>query len=208
MVTAPESAALSGDQSAPPTGPLCAVVNTLGDVLKVVHLSAAPAGMTTRIIAVDGPGGAGKSSFAAYLARELDAPLVHPDDFATWDNPIEWWPDLIERVLAPLAAGRPSRYTPTTWGGPKKEEVVVEPGGFVVLEGVTASREAFRLYLAYSIWIETPRQLRLRRGLDRDGEDARDDWHRWMAEEDGYVKRERPAHRADAVLPGDADLWT
>lgn len=164
--------------------------------------------MTTRIIAVDGPGGAGKSSLAAYLARELDAPIVHTDDFASWDNPIEWWPDLIEKVLSPLATGRPARYTPATWGGPKKEEIVIEPGAFVVLDGVTASREAFRRYLAYSIWIETPRQLRLRRGLDRDGENAREAWNRWMAEEDAYVEREQPAHRADVVLPGDADLWT
>lgn len=163
--------------------------------------------MTTRIVAIDGPGGAGKTSLASYLARELDAPIVHTDDFAGWDNPIDWWPELIEKVLAPLAAGRPARYTPTTWEGPGKEDVVVDPGGLVILEGVTASRHAFRPYLAYAIWIKTPRALCLRRGLDRDGEAARGNWERWMAEEDAYIKRERPAEHADLVLPGDADLW-
>ncbi|MGH2971168.1 MAG: uridine kinase family protein, partial [Gaiellaceae bacterium] len=170
--------------------------------------STASAGMTTRIVAVDGPGGAGKSSLAAFLARELGAAVVHTDDFASWDNPIDWWPQLIETVLSPLAAGRPARYTPTIWGGPHKEDVVVDPGGFVILEGVTASRRAFRPYLAYAIWIETPRALRLRRGLERDGEEARGDWEGWMAGEDAYVNRERPAEHADVVLPGDADQWT
>jgi uridine kinase len=163
--------------------------------------------MTTRVVAVDGPGGAGKSSLAEYLAHELEAPIVHTDDFASWENPVDWWPELIEQVLVPLAAGRPARYTPSSWGGPAKEQVVVEPVDFVVLEGVTASRTAFRPYLTYSIWVETPRPLRLRRGLARDGEDARADWERWMAEEDVYVAREQPAARADLVLAGDEDQW-
>jgi uridine kinase len=163
--------------------------------------------MRTRIIAVDGLGGAGKSSLAEHLAHELEAPIVHTDDFASWDNPIEWWPDVIEKVLRPIAAGLSARYRPTSWGGPAKLEVVVEPAGFLLLEGVSASCEAFQPYLVYSIWIETPRAVRLRRGLQRDGEHARANWDRWMAEEDTYVERERPASRADAVLPGDADMW-
>jgi uridine kinase len=163
--------------------------------------------MRTRIVAIDGPGGAGKSSLAVYLARELGAPIIQTDDFASWDNSLEWWPDLLETVLRPIAAGQPVRYMPTSWGAPAKTQVVIEPGDFVLLEGVSASREAFRPYLAFSIWVETPREVRLRRGLDRDGEQAREDWERWMAEEDAYVERERPADHADLVLSGDADAW-
>jgi hypothetical protein len=36
----------------------------------------------------------------------------------------------------------------------------------------------------------------------------RADWERWMAEEDAYVRRERPAERADVVLSGDQGDWT
>ena len=120
----------------------------LSEVVKAIRSSSAPPGMMSRIIAVDGPGGAGKTSLAEYLARELDAPIVHTDDFASWENPVDWWPEVIEKVLAPLAAGQCARYTPTTWGGPEKEEVVIEPADFVLLEGVTAARTAFRSYLA------------------------------------------------------------
>jgi dephospho-CoA kinase len=77
----------------------------------------------------------------------------------------------------------------------------------VILEGVTASREAFQPFLAYSIWIETPRELRLQRGLERDGGDARAQWAQWMEAEDRYMEREQPAERADCVLSGDRDLW-
>jgi uridine kinase/uncharacterized cupin superfamily protein len=167
-----------------------------------------PPGVRTRIVAVDGPGGAGKSSLADRLARELDAQVIHTDDFASWENPVDWWPALIELALEPLAAGRAARYTPTSWGGEERNPLVIDPTGIVILEGVTASRQAFRPYLSYSIWIETPREVRLQRGLERDGEHARPQWERWMEEEDRYIERERPAERADMVVPGDRDLWT
>ena len=163
--------------------------------------------MTTRVVAIDGCGGSGKSSLAQLLSRDLGAPVVHTDDFASWENPVDWWPELIDRVLEPLARGQAASYQPTSWGGPARTPIVVEPADIVLLEGVTASRESFRPYLAYSIWVDTPAELRLHRGLERDGPAAIGDWRRWMAEEERYVERERPADHADAILPGDADLW-
>jgi uridine kinase len=174
----------------------------------VAELRERPTRHPVKIVAIDGPGGAGKSSVAEALAAALGgAPIVHTDDFASWDEPLDWWPALLGRVLEPLAAGRAARFTPTSWDGEPQPEVVVEPAEFVVLEGVSASREAFRPYLAYSIWVETPRELRLERGLGRDGEQARAQWETWMAAEDAYVARERPHERADLVVPGDRDLW-
>jgi uridine kinase len=55
--------------------------------------------------------------------------------------------------------------------------------------------------------VETKRGVRLQRGIDRDGEDSRAQWERWMEEEDDYVARDRPAEHVDVVLPGDQDLW-
>jgi uridine kinase len=175
---------------------------------------------TVSVIAVDGLGGAGKTSFAKRLAEKLgDAPIIQTDDFASWDNPLNWWPDLLEKALRPLAAGRPAKFTPTNWGGPPKDQVVIQPVEFVILEGVSASREAFRPFLAYSIWIDAPRDVRLSRGLARDSEmrasqglepnrgEVRANWKRWMAEEDDYVAREKPQEYADQIVPGDQELW-
>jgi uridine kinase len=179
----------------------------LANALAEIRKAEPPAGMTTRVVAVDGPGGAGKTSLSEWLASKLGAEIVHTDDFASWDNPTNWWPELIDRVLKPIAEGRTARYVPSSWGGPPKREVMFGPQDFVVLDGVTASREAFRPYLTYSIWIETPRELRLQRGIERDGEGMRAQWEEWMAAEDRYIEREHPADHADLVLPGERDLW-
>jgi uridine kinase len=178
------------------------------DAVDAIRACSAPPRMRTRIVAIDGPGGSGKSSLAATLARALGASIVHTDDFASWNNPVDWWPELVERVLEPLTSGRPARFTPTSWAVPEREEVVIAPGDLVLLEGVSSSRAAFRPYLAFTIWVATPRGTRLRRGLDRDGDDALPDWERWMTEEEAYVEREQPAAHADLILPGDADLWS
>ena len=163
--------------------------------------------MEARIVAIDGLGGAGKSTLAGQLAGELDAPIVRTDDFAGWDNPVDWWPELITRALEPLAQGKPASYKPTSWHGEEMEPVLIEPAEFVILEGVTASRDAFHPYLAFSIWVETPRGVRLSRGLERDGLEARRQWEEWMEAEDRYVERERPAERADRVVYGDQGRW-
>jgi uridine kinase len=183
-------------------------MNSLESLIQTARESQAPVGVATRLIAIDGPGGAGKTTLAARLAEELQAVVIHTDEFASWDNPINWWPEMLERALKPLAAGESAHYQPTAWGGgEERARVVIEPGGTVVLEGVTASRRVFRPYLAYSIWIETARALRLQRGIDRDGEDARVQWERWMADEDRYIESERPHEHVDVVLRGDYDLW-
>jgi hypothetical protein len=50
---------------------------------------------------------------------------------------------------------------------------------------------------------ETPREVRLRRGIERDGEHLRGMWtHTWMPEEDAYVREQQPHLRADLVVAG------
>ncbi len=169
-----------------------------------------PRGMTTRIVAIDGPGGAGKSTLAEHVAVALGgAAIIHTDDFASWENPVDWWPQLINDVLEPLSPNQLARFQRSQWQpGQDRGWVEIRPAGYLVLEGVTASRDAFRPYLTYSIWVEASLELRLARGLARDGEPSRAQWEKWMHEEDGYRVRERADERADLLLRGDLDLWT
>jgi uridine kinase len=164
----------------------------------------APAGVQTLIVAVDGCGGAGKSTFAARLGERLDAPVVSTDEFASWSHPLDWYPRVISELLMPLADGRAATYRRSEWGGGESVEVTVPPVPILVLEGVSSSRRAFDEYLAFRIWVETDRAERLRRGLERDGEQLRDQWLEWMASEDTYVADEHPQDRADIVIRGDA----
>jgi uridine kinase len=160
--------------------------------------------MTTKVIAIDGPGGSGKSTLAGRLSRGLgDAPIVHTDDFASWDTPLEWWPRLLLQVLEPLAVNNPARYQRYDWETRSLAEWhEIQPTAFVILEGVSASRAVFRPFLSYSIWVETPREERLRRGLERDGVEAAEQWHAWMAAEDDYIQREHPIEKADSIIDG------
>ena len=58
-----------------------------------------------RLVAVDGYGGAGKSTFAARLAAALGgAAVVHTDDFATGAPGVEWWPRLEQPQPRPASA--------------------------------------------------------------------------------------------------------
>ncbi|HET9719269.1 MAG TPA: hypothetical protein VFP55_04250 [Solirubrobacteraceae bacterium] len=163
----------------------------------------APAGMSCKIVGIDGPGGAGKSTLAGHVARVLGARVICTDDFADWANPLDWWPRLIEQVLDPLSRNRPGRYQRFDWETGKLAEwhdVAVDP--FLIIEGVSASRRAFARYLSLTVWVETPREERLRRGLERDGPGALRRWEQWMAREDDYVAAERPHERADLVVSG------
>jgi uridine kinase len=136
------------------------------------------------------------------------AEIVHTDDFASWDNPLDWWPELIEQLLVPLSQNRTARFKRSRWTDAERGWAEVRPAAFVILEGVTASRKAFRPYLTYSIWVEAPPELRMRCGLERDGDDARAQWESWMAAEENYRATEYPRERADLVVRGDRDLWS
>jgi uridine kinase len=158
-----------------------------------------------RLVAIDGPGGAGKSTFASVLAAALDgAPIVHTDDFASADNAITWWPRLLEQVIDPLVRSEPAHYQRYDW--PTKslaEWIDLEPAPVVIVEGVTAARNEWRHHLAFIIWIETPQLERLRRGLDRDGDNAVEDWETWGSEEDQHYVNDPTRHHADVIVDGN-----
>ncbi len=172
-------------------------------VRRLVRTVQPPPGMATCLIAVDGYGGAGKSTLARLIAATYDATVVHTDDFASWDNPIDWWPRLLDQILRPLGRNEQARYQRFDWvSGQLAEWHDLPPGGLVLIEGVTSSRAEFRPYLAGSIWLETPAEVRLRRGLERDGEQARGQWLEWMAAERRWGAAHQPWADADLVLPG------
>lgn len=175
----------------------------LATLVREVHAATVPNGMETRIVGIDGCGGAGKSTLASLLSQRLKAPVIHTDDFASWDIPINWHDRLMDQVLLPLSKNQPSRYQRFDW---VKNELAewhdVTVGGPLILEGVTAIRALFRPMLSFKIFVETPKPIRLARGLARDGNQALPLWISWQAAEDQYLARENPAEFADRVFDG------
>ena len=163
-----------------------------------------------RLIAVDGPSGAGKTTFALRLAKLLDAPVVHTDDLLDgWDDQFTFWDRLESRVLTPLRRGRAATYQRYQWhlgkfAGPP---LTIEPAPAVLLEGVSAARREIRSELTLAVFVVAPPELRLRRALARDGDDSvafRAYLERWRAAEDRHFAEDGTAAAADLVVDGAA----
>src|SRR5437879_2186912 len=79
--------------------------------------------------------------------RRLCIPMI----FASWEEPLDWWPRLLEQVLRPLADGNVLRYQRYDWTLHQLGEWVdVAVCAYVVLEGVSSSRDAFQPYLSFA----------------------------------------------------------
>ena len=165
----------------------------------------------TVFVAVDGHGGSGKSTLAKFLAEKLRASLIQTDDFASLDNPLDWWPLIIEQVFEPIKAGAKTISYPRSkwWASHHPDPIVDLPvTAVMLLEGVSSSRKEFQDYLSLAIFVDTPKEICLRRGIERDSrtgmtkEELGRMWDGWFAEEDKYMQRDNPKARADIVIDG------
>ncbi len=111
---------------------------------------------------------------------------------------------MICQVLDPLRAGRPGRYQRWEWATDVGAEWHDVPtGGVVIVEGVSATRQDLSDRWDLTVWVSTPRDVRLKRGLAGDGEAMRQRWLEvWTPEEDAFVADERPAERANFIVGG------
>jgi uridine kinase len=161
---------------------------------------------STLLIGIDGSGGSGKSTLASELANALaEATIVHIDDFADWNDDSNWtFSTFAERVLDPLIAGVTSKHQRYNWNTDSLgESFEIAPSGIAIIEGVTALRSDLRDYWHVSVWVECPRDLRLERGVARDGESMRSKWtDEWMPGEDAYVQKHQPRDHAQFVFDG------
>jgi uridine kinase len=181
-------------------------------------LNRVPRKQSTLMIGIDGCGGAGKSTFANKLKGKLtNATVMHMDDFyftsaaIIQDHPLNKpigadcdWKRVNQQVLLPISQEREGLYQRYDWNSDQLAEWHTVPiGGIVIVEGVYSTRKELSDFYDYKIWIETPRQIRLDRGLERDGEEARDRWeNNWMIAEDLYTKEHQPRERADLIVNG------
>ena len=162
--------------------------------------SARPAGRAFVLVGIGGHGGAGKSTLARAIAG---AQVVGTDEF--WDGSEFDLSRLRSEVLEPILRGAPAEYRAFSWElqKPLTQPRVVRPEGVVVVEGVCALHVLFRDAYDLRVWVDAPRELRLARGIARDGEAAREVWEKqWMPSEDRYVERDDPISAADMIVDG------
>ena len=163
----------------------------------------------TRVLAIDGPSGSGKTSLAARLAAiDTAAPVIHMDDiFPGWDGLAEAPGLLVDSVLEPLHDGRPAAYHRWDWErGEWAERHDVPARDVLIVEGVGSGALACAPFLTMLIWVEAPRDVRMARGIERDGETYRPHWERWAAQEAAMFAADRTRERADVRIDGDPSL--
>ncbi|QKW22849.1 hypothetical protein HUT16_30505 [Kitasatospora sp. NA04385] len=171
----------------------------------------------TRIVAIDGAGGSGKTTLAAAVAGHLDgAVIVHVDDFyrPMPDRERELldaeqgyqryfdWERLRDQILIPLRDGQAARYQLYDWTtgqlGAWRE---IAPGAVVIVEGVYSARPELAHYYHFTAYVDTPRDVCLQRVRAR-GENPEEWIRRWRAAEDYYLHTTWPQTRAKLLVRG------
>jgi uridine kinase len=186
-------------------------VITLSEV--AARVAAAPPSLgSTRLVCVDGPAGAGKTSFADDLRHAFVAGLRWEPQVLHMDDLYEGWTGLntalLERieaqVLSPLREDRPGRYQRYDWARRAFAEWhAVPPRPALILEGVGSGALRFAGSTTLLVWIDAPPDIRLTRGVRRDGEAMRDEWLRWMRREAEFAVANRTRDRADLHVDGN-----
>lgn len=157
-----------------------------------------------RLVCVDGPAGSGKTTLAGRLADALGAAVVHLDDvYEGWSGLDGVEDRLLTQVIEALAAGRPARYRRYDWvAGDWAELVEVPTCDVLVVEGCGSASRRVRAFASLVVWVEAPPDVRLERGVARDGAQMRDEWLRWMEGEAEHFTREGTRAAADVRVDG------
>jgi uridine kinase len=170
-------------------------------------LAAAPRCGSTRVVCIEGPAGSGKTTLAGSLAVALGgAPVVHMDDlYEGWAQAlgdalaarIEAW------LLVGWEAGLPGMHPRFDWLlGRYAEWVTVPPAPVVILEGCGSGSALVRHRSSLVVWVEAPAELRLRRGLERDGPALSAEWREWQAHEEAHFAADGTRAAADVIVDG------
>jgi uridine kinase len=161
-----------------------------------------------RVLCVDGPAGSGKTTLATAVAAAAEAAgietrVVHMDDmYAGWRGVLDVAAAVgsLLRSLQETGTGTYRRYD---WHvGAYAEEHEVPLPGLLVLEGVGCHDPAHAHLVTLLVWVQAPRQVRLARGLERDGEHLRDRWIDFLADEERLHARTGARQHAEVVVDG------
>ncbi|HLX36806.1 MAG TPA: hypothetical protein VKR29_03360 [Candidatus Binataceae bacterium] len=166
-------------------------------------------------LAIDGAGGAGKSTLAHGIEAAFAGcvSIVRCDDFyrslhdaqltpgEAYERCFDWR-RLSDEALMPLHAGKIARYRRYDWTSDRlADSIEVEPREIVIVEGVLSMRPELRALMDLAILIETPRDERIRRMTAR-AQPSTSWMDQWLAAEDWYLANVAPHRSADLILAG------
>jgi uridine kinase len=168
-------------------------------------------GVQPILIAIEGFGGSGKTTFANKLADILgDAYVISIDDFIikekltehSWDKGAFDRARLEDEVLAPIAAGRPASFRKLIWATNELSELIWVPNTkYLIIEGISSYHPKIAHYYTYKIWVDTPIEVAKKRGYARDGNNENAiHWDLWTANDLAYQDKYHPEEQADFIF--------
>lgn len=172
-----------------------------------------PTTRRTRVVAIEGRSGAGKSWVAGHLCETLIARgesavvLTMEDLYPGWEGLAEAPRLLRDRILAPLRRGEPATWRRYDWErGAFAREWSTLPedvtwGGVLLVEGTGSGAAVVRDLLDLLVWVRARDDERLRR-LDGRWDAAAYAPYRdvWARQEESFHRRDRPREHADVIV--------
>ena len=186
-------------------------VERLSDVVQRLRDASPGVAGRPRLIAIDGRGGAGKTTLVERLRAIVPGSgVVHTDDVA-WNHAFfDWGGVIIEHVLRPLHRGEAVQFRPQAWIEHGRPGAIRIPDGAEVVwvEGTGIIREELAQWIDASVWIQGDLDEQERRLVGRDGNSPAQQQHiaEWLAEELPLLLLEQPWQKATIIVAGTTRL--
>jgi uridine kinase len=163
---------------------------------------------STRMVCIDGPAGSGKTTLADSVEAEIrrrgrQVVTLHMDDVYDGWNGLrpELEPRLLAQVFAPLANGRQARWQRYDWYAQRFAEWTdLDQPDVLVVEGCGSGAVAYAPYRTLLVWVEADLEVRLRRGVERDGSDKLPRWLEWIDLEAAHFAVNSTREAADVIV--------
>jgi cytidylate kinase len=158
---------------------------------------------TTRLVCVDGPAGSGKTTLGTAVAELVGAQLLHGDDLMSGWRGLSAVGSQLAAVVGTLCEGRDAAYDRWDWHlDAYATRVPVPRADWLVVEGVGSGSALIADWTTLLVWVEVGDELRLARGLARDGVGMSEHWQQFMLDERALFAADRSAERADVLVDG------
>ena len=159
------------------------------------------------LLAIDGPAGAGKTTFAAKLEAELSVNgsvrVIHMDDlYNGWDNALSNpLSEILDRISTAHLAGRECVIKKFNWSTMAFDsEERVAPTDYLIIEGVGAAQQIVRETGATTYWLDIQPEIGLQRVLDRDGAHFEPQMRQWQVDQDKHFARDETRENCEFKL--------
>ena len=159
------------------------------------------------LYAIDGPAGAGKTTYAAQLEAELSVnatvKTIHMDDlYNGWDNALSnALSEILDRISTAHLAGRECVIKKFNWSTMEFDsEEIITPTDFLIIEGVGAAQQIVRESGAVTYWLDIEAEIGLQRVLARDGAHIEVQMRQWQIDQDKHFARDETRENCEFKL--------